>query len=112
MLNLSDIFRGYTDTVILAQLKAHDSYGYEINKNVVTATGGKLELKEATLYTTFRRLEAAGHIASYWGDENTGARRRYYSLTASGRALLEENVEDWARIRQMLDMLLGGKGEA
>ncbi len=106
MLNLSDIFRGYTDTIILAQLKDHDSYGYEVNKNVVEATDGKLELKEATLYTTFRRLETAGYIASYWGDETTGARRRYYSLTPPGRALLEENTEDWKQVRHIIDTLL------
>ena len=43
--------------------------------------GGKLELKEATLYTAFRRMETAGYIRSYWGDEAIGARRRYYSLS-------------------------------
>ena len=77
MLLMSDIIRGYTDTIILAQLYKHDSYGYEINKIIQDSTQGELELKEATLYTTFRRLESGGYILSYWGDENTGARRRY-----------------------------------
>ena len=60
MLNSSDILRGYTDTIILAQLAEGDSYGYVISKNVQEITRGELQLKEATLYTTFRRLEAAG----------------------------------------------------
>ena len=64
MLNMSDMIRGYTDTIILAQLLLRDSYGYEINRHVAQATGGLLELKEATLYTTFRRLEQAGCILS------------------------------------------------
>lgn len=34
MLNSSDILRGYTDTIILAQLALGDSYGYVISKNV------------------------------------------------------------------------------
>ncbi len=108
MLNMSDIFRGYTDTIILAQLREGDSYGYEINKKVTQATGGGLELKEATLYTTFRRLETGNFIASYWGDEETGARRRYYALTDAGRALLTENIEDWQRARDMIGRLLEG----
>ena len=33
MLNSSDILRGYTDTIILAQLAEGDSYGYVISKN-------------------------------------------------------------------------------
>ena len=52
MLNSSDILRGYTDTIILAQLDQGDNYGYVISKNVQEITRGELELKEATLYTT------------------------------------------------------------
>ena len=62
MLNGSDILRGYTDTIILAQLFRGDSYGYSINRRVQEVTGGELQLKEGTLYTTFRRLEDAGFI--------------------------------------------------
>lgn len=106
MLNMSDIIRGYTDTIILAQLLDQDSYGYEINKHVQLATDGLLELKEATLYTTFRRLEGSGYILSYWGDEQTGARRRYYAITDTGRALYAENTTDWQRAKAMINRLL------
>ena len=44
MLVISDIIRGYTDTLILAQLKNGDSYGYEINKNIKSMSNGELEL--------------------------------------------------------------------
>ena len=74
----SDLIRGHTDTIILAQLFKGDSYGYEINKAVQQLTDGQYELKEATMYTAFRRLESTHLIESYWGDEQTGARRRYY----------------------------------
>ena len=109
MLNASDILRGYTDTIILAQLVDGDSYGYVISKSVQEITGGELQLKEATLYTTFRRLESAGVIESYWGNENAGARRRYYHLTDAGRKLYEENVADWRRYRAMISALFGIK---
>jgi len=111
MLNASDILRGYTDTIILAQLAEGDSYGYVISKNVQEITGGELQLKEATLYTTFRRLEGAGVIESYWGNENAGARRRYYHLTDEGRRLYEENVMDWRRYCAMISALFGVKEE-
>lgn len=111
MLNASDILRGYTDTIILAQLEQEDSYGYVISKNVQEITRGELSLKEATLYTTFRRLEAAGLIESYWGSENAGARRRYYHLTDAGRTLYEENREDWRRYRAVISRLIGVKEE-
>ena len=106
MLNASDILRGYTDTIILGQLYHGDSYGYVISKNVQEITGGELQLKEATLYTTFRRLEGAGVIESYWGNENAGARRRYYHLTDTGRKLYEENLADWRRYRAVISELI------
>lgn len=106
MLVISDVIRGYTDSIILAQLNKKDSYGYEINKTIQSATGGEFELKEATLYTAFRRLEAGGYIISYWGDENTGARRRYYTITDEGRALYQENFNDWNKAKNMIDGLL------
>lgn len=106
MLNVSDILRGLTDTIILAQLEESDSYGYQINKNISELSGNDFELKEATLYTSFRRLEESGCITSYWGDENSGARRRYYSITEEGKKILTENKVDWEKIQNLLDGLL------
>lgn len=102
----SDLIRGQTDTIILAQLRQHDSYGYEINKHIQELTGGEYELKEATLYTAFRRLEKAGCIKSYWGDQEKGARRRYYKITALGRAMLSDRREDWQAGRELFDRLI------
>lgn len=107
MLNSSDILRGYMDTIILAQLEKEDSYGYAISKRVADITEGTLEMKEGTLYTTFRRLESLGMIESYWGDEQAGARRRYYHLTQKGRELLEENKMDWKHYSRILEKVLG-----
>lgn len=106
MLVISDVIRGYTDTIILAQLQKGDSYGYEINKTIKTITDDEFEIKEATLYTAFRRLEDASYIISYWGDENIGARRRYYTITDEGIKLYQENIQDWGRFKNMIDHLL------
>lgn len=102
----ADILRGYTDTIILRQLSAADSYGYQINKRVSEMSGGTFEMKEATLYTAFRRLENAGYIRSYWGDETTGARRRYYAITDDGRARLADDCAAWQETRKLIDELL------
>ena len=102
----SDLLRGYTDTIILRRLAESESYGYLINKHVSELSGGLFELKEATLYTAFRRLESAGLIASRWGDEASGARRRYYRLTAAGRERLAQDCVTWAETRALLDTLL------
>lgn len=102
----SDIIRGHTDTIILAHLSRRDSYGYEINKSIQTLTENQYELKEATLYSAFRRLEETGKIASYWGDENSGARRRYYAITEDGKGYFEKAKQDWAHAKQIIDKLI------
>ena len=63
----ADLIRGHTDAIILSLLREKDSYGYEINKTISQVSGGRYELKEATLYTAFKRLEDGGLITSYWG---------------------------------------------
>ncbi|MGI6153292.1 MAG: PadR family transcriptional regulator [Christensenellaceae bacterium] len=102
----SDLIRGHTETIILAQLLKKDSYGYEINKSIQLATNNEYELKEATLYSAFRRLESSDMIESYWGDETTGARRRYYHITPLGRALYERNKEEWEKSKRLIDSLI------
>ena len=102
----SDLIRGHTDTIILARLMDNDNYGYEINKSIQQRTDGRYELKEATLYTAFRRLEQAGCISSYWGDEQTGARRRYYRITDNGRNTYNTLLADWNSAKEMINKLI------
>ncbi len=103
----ADLLRGYTDTIIMRQLADTDGYGYAISRAVAEKSDGMVQLKEATLYTAFRRMEENGYISSYWGDEATGARRRYYSLTDPGREKLADDKEAWEETRKVIDTLLG-----
>ena len=102
----SDLIRGHTDTIILAALMKGDNYGYKINRMIYEMTTGSSELKEATLYTSFKRLEEAGCICSYWGDEATGARRRYYTITNHGRDTYKRSVEEWNETKMIVDKLI------
>ena len=103
----ADLLRGYTDTIIMRQLAETDGYGYGISRAVAEMSGGTVQLKEATLYTAFRRMEENGLIRSYWGDEATGARRRYYSLTEPGREKLEDEKNAWEETKSVMDRLIG-----
>jgi PadR family transcriptional regulator PadR len=104
----TDLIRGHTSTIILNVLRQGDSYGYEIYKKIIKLSGNKYELKEATLYSAFRRLEQDGYIVSYWGDETQGGRRKYYRITAKGKELYEQNKKDWDFAKDILDKLIKG----
>ena len=101
-----DLIRGHTDAIILARLLRSDSYGYEINKTISNLSSGRFELKEATLYTAFKRLEDAGYIASYWGSSGAGARRRYYAITTAGREACHRLLLEWEETKEIMDKLL------
>ncbi len=106
----ADLIRGHTDTIILAKLMEKDSYGYEINKAVYQASNQMYELKEATLYTAFKRLEDAGCISSYWGDQQTGARRKYYTITNIGKEVYKQKLSEWLEAKTLIDKLLKMEG--
>ncbi len=107
----ADLLRGHTDTIVLSTLRSGDRYGFEIYKTIRDATGGgDHEIKEATLYATYRRLEKDGLVESYWGgDETQGGRRKYYRITDAGRAVYRSNVAAWVATRRVIDTLLDVK---
>jgi len=102
----SDLLRGHTDTMILKLLADGDKYGYEISKLIHLNSGSEYELKEATMYSSLKRLEHDGGITSYWGDETQGGRRKYYSITEKGKSIYLENKMNWEYAKRILDQLL------
>lgn len=104
----TDLIRGHTETIVLNILRQGDSYGYEIYKKIIALSGEQYELKEATLYTAFRRLKQDELILSYWGDETQGGRRKYYRITDKGREVYEQNLIDWSFAKGVLDKLIQG----
>jgi PadR family transcriptional regulator PadR len=102
----ADLLRGHTDTIILKLLMGGDKYGYEISKLIQTNSRDEYELKEATMYSSLKRLEADGSITSYWGDETQGGRRRYYRITERGRQVYAENKNNWEYAKRILDTLI------
>lgn len=102
----ADLLRGHTDTIVLGVLRRTDRYGFEVYKAIRDATGGQHEIKEATLYASFRRLARDGLVEAYWGDESQGGRRKYYRITDAGRAVYRRNVADWRATQRIINTLL------
>ena len=102
----SDLLRGHTDAIVLRILMRGDAYGFEIYNRILERTGEQYELKETTLYSSYKRLEAEGSIISYWGDETQGARRKYYRITDKGRKIFKQNMRDWQFTQKIINDLL------
>lgn len=111
MAQASDLLRGHTETIILRLLTEKDSYGYEISKKIIELGQGMLDIKDATIYTAFRRMENNGLLATYWGDGVGGARRRYYSITDKGKVFYQEKKAEWIKLKSILNNLILGGSE-
>lgn len=104
----SDIIRGHLDAIILRLIYEKDRYGYEISNEIANRTNHAFQIKEATLYAVFQRLVKKELLESYLGDVSLGGRRRYYRITNLGRAYLKEEIENWHKARDMIDIFMEG----
>lgn len=93
-----DLIAASSTPIVLAILAEGDSYGYAILKRVREVSGGRLEWTDGMLYPVLHRLERLGHIASRWEIAETGRRRKYYGITASGREQLAEERRQWLAV--------------
>lgn len=104
----SDIIRGHLDAVILRLILEKDRYGYEISKEIGLRTDNRFQIKEATLYAVFQRLEKKELIESYYGSVSKGGKRKYYRITTLGKAFFKETVEEWKETKEIIDLFMGG----
>lgn len=104
----SDIIRGHLDAIILRLIYEKDRYGYEISKEISMRTNDQFQIKEASLYAVFQRLEKKGIIESYFGDVSHGGKRRYYKITTLGKAYFKELVVEWQETKEIVDIFMEG----
>ena len=88
--------RGLLDVCVLAAIKDEDSYGYKIIKDMKPY----VEMSESTLYTILKRLETANMLTVHTAEHN-GRLRKYYHITASGLARIEEFKDEWREVMLM-----------
>lgn len=104
----AEILRGFTDAIILNVLLDGDSYGYKISQAIIEKTSNAMDIKNATIYLAFKRMEKDGLITSYWNDNPDVARRKYYKITSQGKKYLKLKQTDWNNNKKILDKLLLG----
>ena len=107
----SDLIRGHINTIILRTLCERDKYGYEIIEEIESKSHGQYTLKQPTLYSALKRLESQGYITAYWKTDETsgGGRRKYYTISDSGREISEKNQSEWEYSRTVIDSLISDR---
>ena len=85
--------RGLLDVCVLAAIKNEDSYGYKIIKDMKPY----IEMSESTLYTILKRLELSEMLTVHTS-EHGGRLRKYYHITESGLARIEDFKSEWREV--------------
>lgn len=96
--------RGLLEVCVLAAVRSHDSYGYQIIREIEPY----VDISESTLYPILRRLEAAQMLTEYSVAHN-GRLRKYYRITDAGMRRLEEFEEDWKEMVNIRRFIAEGR---
>ncbi len=95
--------KGVLDLCVLALLSGSDNYAYEIASRLAHA----IDMGEGTIYPLMRRMQAEGLVETYLAESSAGPPRKYYRLTAKGRASFDEQKDAWRAFARAVDEILG-----
>jgi PadR family transcriptional regulator PadR len=96
--------------ILLSAILDGDRYGYEITKEVFRLTDGEIQLKEGSLYPALHKLEKLGYVKSYWQQSENGVPgRKYYSITESGKLVVEEEKKKWSKFIGVMGKIIYGE---
>lgn len=106
----AELKKGTVQLGILALLSEGRRYGFEVIEELKGKTHGYLDLKEGTLYPALHRMEKQGLLVSEWVLQETGAPRKYYSITPEGVRSLEAARAEWKQMVSGLEAVVRPKG--
>ena len=84
--------KGLLSFWILLLLYERPSYPYEMSAEVAKISQDTISVDDNSVYRALNRFESVGIVESELQQSSTGPKRRYYSLTNTGKALLTEFI--------------------
>lgn len=99
--------KGILELAVLSALYRGSHYGYSLVRGLTAS--GSIEIKEGTIYPILARLAREGLVSSAWVESSQGPPRKYYELTAAGRAACESLQ---AEFRRLVLLVEGATGQA
>lgn len=99
--------KGSAELLVLSLLEHQPRHGYDISKLIELRSGGALRFHVTSLYPLLYRLEERGLVSARWVEKPEQRRRRYYSLTPTGRRLLRSQLESWKEFVAAISRITG-----
>ena len=102
----SDVLQGTLDMLVLKALQLEPMHGWGITERIEQWSEHVLQLGQGTLYPALYRLERQGLIHSEWKVTENNRRARFYALTREGRKHLADELAQWRRMSQAINLVL------
>lgn len=96
------IRKGLLEFLILKIIAADKVYVADMLKKLAAT---EFATQEGTLYPLLSRMRREGLLQYEWQESDAGPPRKYYELTARGRAELDELNDYWKEINKTIQQL-------
>ena len=103
-LDRSQLVKGVLDLAVLSALSQEDGYGYDVVRRLRSA--GLVDVAEASVYGTLRRLFATGMLSSYVVASDEGPHRKYYGMTPAGHEWLNDQRAQWNEFQDVINSIV------
>lgn len=99
--------KGLLELVVLSLLQNGPRHGYEMVQALKRIEG--LTIREGNIYPILARLQIDGLVECYSEASRDGPQRKYFSLTKSGKRILNEMNTHWEQIIKSIRFVREGK---
>jgi PadR family transcriptional regulator PadR len=94
-----DVLQGTLDMLILKAISLQPVHGYGVLLRIQQLSGDRLQIQQGSLYPALYRLQHRGWITAEWGESENNRKAKYYQLTDEGRRQLQEETDNWKRMK-------------
>ncbi len=101
-----DLPQGTLDLLILKALSLGPMHGWAVSERIAQVSREELAIQQGSLYPSLHRLERRGLVKAKWGVTANNRRAKYYELTRSGRAHLQDEADAWSRLVAVVGLIM------
>ena len=102
----SELLQGTLDLLILNALRRDAMHGFGLSQRLREMSRDVFQVEMGSLYPALCRLEAQGAIKGEWSVSDANRKAKFYSLTAAGRQLIDEESAEWTRVSRTINLML------
>jgi PadR family transcriptional regulator PadR len=107
-----DVLQGTLDMLILKAISLQPVHGYGVLLRIQQLSKDRLQIQQGSLYPALYRLQHRGWITSEWGESENNRKAKYYQLTDEGRRQLQQETDNWNRMKAGISGVLNAAPEA